>query len=195
MSTVSQKVGNSRYFDSLGNAERSKGGYDYVVIFKGQFGPFFKLWDQLNSTMNWNVDKTSLSGQGKKGDALYIYISDSDRTTNLLQNVMGISRIGTDSAQGKDSLQLLTLDTKIPHVIYLQESPSETFGHEVPANSIHILNSMRENLVNLDIGEIEGTGFEASIKKSNQLLQILRKKVGEDKEQQFVTKFLGEKSS
>jgi hypothetical protein len=41
--------------DATGGAEEvSKGGYDYVVVYKGKFGPFFKLWDQLNTLMNWN---------------------------------------------------------------------------------------------------------------------------------------------
>lgn len=60
----------------------SKGGYDYIVVFKGKFGPFFKFWDELNHLMDWNDD--SKATNSKKGDALYIYISDSDRTKNLL---------------------------------------------------------------------------------------------------------------
>jgi hypothetical protein len=75
-------------------------------------------------------------------------------------------------------------------VIYTEELASSMMGHEIKDNSVHILNLKRENLVNLAIGEIEGTGFEASIKDSSRLCEIIRKKIGDDKESIFVKNFL-----
>ena len=56
--------------------------------------------------MSWNGEK--IQGTDKKGDTLYIYISDSDRTTNLLQNVMGISKETSDPSQGTNCFASLT---------------------------------------------------------------------------------------
>lgn len=66
-----------------GSQELSKGGYDYIVVFKGKFGPFFKFWDQLTTLMDWNHDDKKV-GKTAKGDALFIYICDEERTKNLL---------------------------------------------------------------------------------------------------------------
>lgn len=75
-------------------------------------------------------------------------------------------------------------------MIYTEEAPSTHLSHEIKENSIHVLNIRRENILNLEIGEIEGSGFEARIKNSGQLSQIMRKKIAEDKETFFVNKFL-----
>jgi hypothetical protein len=64
------------------------------LVFKGTFGPFFKFWDEMNTLMDWNDDAKMVNG--KKGDVLYVYITDSDRTKNLLLNVMGIAKTPSD---------------------------------------------------------------------------------------------------
>jgi hypothetical protein len=75
-------------------------------------------------------------------------------------------------------------------VIYLKEDSPSGMDHEIKNNSIHILNMRRENIFNSEIGEIEGSGFEARIKDSQKLIQMMRKKIGDDKETVFVENFL-----
>lgn len=56
--------------------------FEYVVFYKGNFATFFQLYSELNEGLSWN--------SFKQKEAVYVYISQSERTSNILKNVMKI---------------------------------------------------------------------------------------------------------
>lgn len=75
--------------------------------------------------------------------------------------------------------------------MYVEEQlQNDKFTPGIKENSIHVLNMKRQNILNADIGEVEGTGFEARMKNQRRMVEMLRKKISDDKEVIFVTNFI-----
>jgi len=84
--------------------------YNYVVFFKGSFGPFFDMYSRVGQAMKWEPSNTKINFQGKNENfqnqsenfnkVLWVYIADEERTKNLLLNVMKIG----ETDQSKNSI-------------------------------------------------------------------------------------------
>jgi hypothetical protein len=88
-------TGNQDIFEKLGffdeNQQENREEYEYVIFYKGPFGTFFDIYSKIGDTMKWNKKFKGKNGQENlKGK--WVYICDTERTKNLLLNVMKIGQ-------------------------------------------------------------------------------------------------------